>query len=626
MDGKPSFTPYPTAEPDMKHAVYLMTLIATAVFFLSPIWVAAEVPKPPGTSEPKAWPEIPACATDRDVNTAEPDPMGSVLRFYQIAGYGPVWVDTGGLLPIGQSLVSAIGDAPDAGLDPDDYLLPSLINAWRDSISCSASSRPDAPKDLLLFDAALTDGLLRYARHLSQGKVMPESLSPQWLARRRPSTRDIPAELAQALKADRLKAYIESLHPGGQPYRHLQKALLQYESISRSGGWPVIPSGPTLRPGDRGSRVDVLTRRLQTTKDLSADAPTAHQGYDAAVEAAVKRFQRRHGLKVDGLVGNRTRAELNRSVERRIVQLQLNMERCRWLPDSLGDRYLLVNIPAFALHVVEAGKRVDTMRAIVGKKRRQTPIMSGRMTYLEFNPYWNIPRKIARRDILPKAIADPGFLVRQGIRVFDGWDGQAVELDPTQLPWEDLSARSFPYRLRQDPSTVNALGQVKFIFPNRHSVYIHDTPGKALFLRQERHLSSGCVRVEAPLALAQHLLNEQGWDRDRVHDTIAQRKRKTVVLDRPVPVHLVYFTAWADAEGTVNFRQDVYGRDRTLLAALEQRATNRTLCSREVSGNPMFAAGSPFKPDPVKTADASGRVTAAIEPAGKVAGNPMAGI
>ncbi len=266
------------------------------------------------------------------------------------------------------------------------------------------------------------------------------------------------------------------------------------------------------------------------------------------------------------------------------------------------------------------------MRAIVGKKGRQTPIMSGRMTYLEFHPYWNIPRKIARRDILPKAIADPGYLVRQGIRVFDGWDGQAMELDPTHLAWEILSARSFPYRLRQDPSPVNALGQVKFIFPNRHSVYIHDTPGKALFLRQERHLSSGCVRVEAPLALAQYLLNDQGWDRDRLRDTISQGQRKTVVLDRPVPVHLVYFTAWADADGTVNFRGDIYGRDRDLLVALEQNPTNRTLCVKEVSGHPMIAAGNPFEAGPVNTADASGRVTATIEPAGKVAGNPMAGI
>jgi murein L,D-transpeptidase YcbB/YkuD len=608
----------------MKHAVYLMNLIATAVFLLSPVWVAAELPQQPFGSEPQAWPQIQACATDRDVNTAEPDP--SVARFYQIAGYGPVWVDAGGLRPHGQSLVSAITDATDAGLYPDDYLLPSWINACKNSIACSASNRPDASKDLLQIDAALTEGLLRYARHLSQGKVMPESLSPQWLARRRPSTRDVPAEVAQALKADRLEAYIESLHPKGPAYQNLRNALHRYEAISRSGGWPAISPGPTLRPGDMGPRVDALMFRLQTTADLAGDVPTVHHGYDAEVEDAVRRFQHRHGLKADGLVGNLTRTELNRPVERRIAQLQLNMERWRWLPDSLGDRYLLVNIPAFELHVVEAARRVDTMRAIVGKKRRQTPIISGRMTYLEFNPYWNIPRKIARRDILPRAIADPGYLVRQGIRIFDGWDSQAMELDPTHLAWENLSARSFPYRLRQDPSPVNALGQVKFIFPNRHSVYIHDTPGKALFLRQERHLSSGCVRVEAPLALAQHLLNDQGWGHDRLDAVIAQGKRKAVVLNRPVPVHLVYFTAWADADGTVNFRDDIYGRDRDLLVALERRTTNRTFCSREVSDIPMIASGSPLQAGPVKTTGASGRVTATIEPAGKVAGNPMAGI
>jgi murein L,D-transpeptidase YcbB/YkuD len=172
--------------------------------------------------------------------------------------------------------------------------------------------------------------------------------------------------------------------------------------------------------------------RLQKTADLAGDAPTGRLGYDTVIEAAVKRFQHRHGLTADGLVGNRTRAELNIPVERRITNLQLNMERWRWLPDSLGDRYLMVNIPAFALHVVDAARRIDTMRVIVGKTRRQTPIISGNMTYLEFNPYWNIPPKIARRDILPKVIGDPAYLVRQGIRIFDSWDSQALEVDPAQ--------------------------------------------------------------------------------------------------------------------------------------------------------------------------------------------------
>ena len=194
--------------------------------------------------------------------------------------------------------------------------------------------------------------------------------------------------------------------------------------------------------------------------------------------------------------------------------------------DVARGGHLMVNIPAFELSVMEADSRVDRMRTIVGRIKRQTPIMSGTMTYLEFNPYWNIPQKIARKDILPKVIGDPDYLTRQGIKVFDNWDDQASALDPAAIAWNNLSGRYFPYRLRQDPSEVNALGQVKFMFPNDYSIYIHDTPGKSLFGRQGRSFSSGCVRVEAPMALAQYLLNGQGWDRTRLETTIANGQRQ----------------------------------------------------------------------------------------------------
>ena len=303
------------------------------------------------------------------------------------------------------------------------------------------------------------------------------------------------------------------------------------------------------------------------------------------------------------------------------------MERWRWFPDSLGERYLMVNIPAFELSVVEGHTRIDNVRAIVGRKRRQTPIMSNRMTYLELNPYWNIPRKIARRDILPKVIRDPAYLNRQGIRVFDSWDPQALELDPTTIPWEKISAAHFPYRLRQDPSDLNALGQVKFMFPNHHSVYIHDTPGKALFDRQERSFSSGCVRVEAPLALAQYLLGEQGWNRARLEGAIARGQRQAVVLDNPIPVHLVYFTAWVDEDGRVNFREDIYERDLRLLLALRNRASDFVFYSDDAEKDRLLALYTTAKTSPISTADVSGRVNLpSIEPTGIVAGNPVTGL
>ncbi len=593
------------------------------VLNLSPITVAAEVPQQSINSELQAWLATAACRNDGHKNTAEINP---VTRFYQMVGYIPIWVDRHGLRPQGEFLFAALWKSSDDGLESDRHLPPPLREAMRDSVTFSDAIHLKNPRRFIQLDVALTEGILRYAQHLSQGRVRPETLSRQWLAWPSATTRDIPAELAEALIGNRLETYIKSLRPKGQAYRSLRKALQQYETIKRSGGWPILVPGPTLRIGDQGARVDALMRRLKITEDLSSDAPAAQLGYDTGMEAAVKRFQRRHGLAVDGLVGKRTRYELNIPVEQRISQLQLNMERWRWLPDNLGDRYLMVNIPAFALHVVDAATRVATMRAIVGKIRRQTPIMSGRMTYLEFNPYWNIPRKIARRDILPRAVVDPGYLARQGIRVFDGWDHQARELDPTSIAWRNISTRHFPYRLRQEPSTMNALGQIKFMFPNRHSVYIHDTPGKALFDRQERSLSSGCVRVETPLALAQYLLKDQGWDHDRMEAAIAQGQRETVVLGRPIAVHLVYFTAWTDADGTMNFREDIYGRDRDLLLAIAQTRSNLTFCSNDAPENPRLVVGHTLKTPLISTADVSVCVASPIKPTGKVAGHPMTGI
>jgi len=626
VSGKLTFNPYLIDGQPMKHPFCLTILLTMTAIFLSPIRVAGEVPEQRGSSELKSGLASVTRLNDIGTNTAGTNPLIPVARFYQTVGHYPVWVDAHGLRPQGESLFAAIGKSDDYGLESDHYLLPFLQEAWRNSVAFSDTIQLNDPKRCLQFDVTLTDGVLRYAQHLSQGRVTPESLSSKWLARRRTSTRDIPAELAHALCEDRLKAYIESLHPKGQAYRGLRKALQQYLQIKRSGGWPTIAPGPTLQTGDEGFRVEALKRRLNMTDDWSTNGPVDHTGYDDTVEAAVKRFQRRHGLQADGIVGRRTLAELNIPVEKRITQLQLNMERWRWFPDSLGDRYLMVNIPAFELSVVEADTRINSMRAIVGRKRRQTPILSDRMTYLELNPYWNIPRKIARKDILPKAISDPTYLARLGIRVFDSWDHQARELDPMSIPWESLSARDFPYRLRQDPSDVNALGRVKFMFPNPLSVYIHDTPGKALFDQQVRSFSSGCIRVNAPLVLAQYLLSKQGWDRARLKAAVAQGQRQAVVLDNPIPVHLVYFTAWVDVERRVNFREDIYGRDRRLLTALNSRNADLIICSNDALKNNLMAVCTPLPSQPNAAAVASGRVAAPIAPTGEMPDNPLTGL
>ena len=489
----------------------------------------------------------------------------SVARFYQEIGYQPVWMGPHGLLPAGQIALQMMANAFEAGLAPDDYRVLDLETARIDGIDYADEMPTPVVAPYTQCDIILTHKILEYATHLSQGRIMPETIDAEWLAQRRVQTRDIPAELAQAVKKNRLKECIESLHPKTEAYRGLRKALQQYASIERSGGWsPVVP-GPILAKGDRGPRVAALKQRLKLTADWSGNPSMADDTFDDMLASAVRHFQRRHGLKQDGLVGKQTLDELNIPVTERITQLELNMERWRWFPDSLGERYIIINIPAFELRVVEANTNIYRSRVIVGKKERPTPVMSDWMIYLEFNPFWNIPQEIARNDILPEVIKDPAYLNQRGIHVFDSWDGEAEEVDPATISWERLSARFFPFRLQQEPTDSNALGKIKFMFPNPHSIYIHDTPGKALFNRQVRTFSSGCVRVEKPMILARYLL---GWSRTRLEAVIAQEQPKTVILDAPIPVHLVYFTAWVDEDETVHFRKDIYGRDERVLFAL----------------------------------------------------------
>ena len=413
-----------------------------------------------------------------------------ILRFYQQVGYRLVWIDSRGLSSYGNMLIRTLEYTSQDGFIMKETL-PTVSQPLVGNVSVQTSDDPYEREAYIRWDVWLTAKALEYSHQVWKGRVDPERLTKNWLATRRPMDRDIPTELAKAVSGNQLSPFFMSLHPKREEYVALREALQRYKAIKQNGSWQPIEAGTTLRMGDRGPRVKMLKQRLEKTGDLIDAAASDDDIFDAKVEDAVKKFQHRHGLKTDGFVGKRTLSALNLSVEKRITCLKLNMERWRWFPDNFGERYILVNIPAFELHVVDGNKRIDTLRVIVGKRYRKTPIMSEQMTYLEFNPYWNIPRKIARKDILPQVRKDPLYLTRKGIRVFDGWDQHANELAPSNIPWESFAQNHFPYRLRQDPSSVNALGQIKFMFPNPHSIYIHDTPSKTLFNHHERAFSSG---------------------------------------------------------------------------------------------------------------------------------------
>lgn len=343
---------------------------------------------------------------------------------------------------------------------------------------------------------------------------------------------------------------------------NFEAALARYRAITATGGWPLVSPGAKLKLGDQGERVAFLRHRLARSSDLEP-ASVGGDLFDSLLDVAVRRFQLRHGLQMDGVVGANTMAALNIPAAARTRQLELNRERWQLLLGDLGKRDIVVNIPAYALAVLEEGRSVLDMRVIVGKPDRRTPVFSGEIRTLVLNPYWTVPHLIAVKDILPHVRKEPGYLRRLGIRVLQGWDAGAQEIDSMGIDWRHVPVGHFPYRLRQDPGPHNALGQVKFVFLNPYGVFMHDTPSRNLFNLDRRSLSSGCIRIEKPLELATYLLHGTKLGSiESLKVALASAHAKAVELPAPVPIHLIYLTAWGDETGTVNFRPDIYDQDR----------------------------------------------------------------
>jgi len=374
---------------------------------------------------------------------------------------------------------------------------------------------------------------------------------------------------------DKMEGFVDALQPHHSGYLRLKQALLKYEKIKKSGGWHKVPAGEKLRKGDYGMRIGALRSRLIISDDLTDSTCTNHDYFDEVLEDGIRRFQARHGLKVDGIVGPKTRFALNVPVEDRIRQIRLNMERWRWLPQDLGNCHLTVNTADFKLIVVENEQTIKSIRTIVGKIKRPTPVFSQKITYLELNPYWNIPHSIALNDILPRIKKDPGYIADNNIRVFENWEEDARELNPESIDWDAITKKNFVYKLRQDPANSNALGRIKFIFPNEFSIYLHDTPTRNLFNKTRRTFSSGCIRIEKPVELAAYLLqNNSKWSLEKLVAAVNRKKNKIILLSDPIKIYILYWTAWVDKDGIINFRDDIYGRDRRLNIVLNQKVTS----------------------------------------------------
>ena len=481
----------------------------------------------------------------------------AALKAYYVEGDGKLLWPTPTRM---RDFVEALKRAEQDGLNPSDY--PSEHLGRLAGIAGFGDRRSVAQVELY-FSAIL----LRFSSDLKVGRFLPTKIDPKLYWQKK--TIDPIRALTLFAETSDTRSFISRWQPGIADYATLKGLLAAYRQIETTGGWPVVPHVDAIKPGEQNPAVAAIHARLERTDDeLQGRRNAASLTYDDLLIRAVKRFQRQHGLEPDGVVGKRTIFAMNIPVSDRIRQIVLTMERWRWMPEDLGQSHIRVNIAGYELRHVRDGRVQQRMRVVVGKPYHQTPIFSDEIEYLEFNPYWNVPHSIAVNEELPKLKANPAARAARDFEAVVG--GRGVSL--TSIDWSRMSRSNFPVRLRQKPGPHNALGRVKFMFPNRFNVYLHDTPSRSLFTRAQRAFSHGCIRLARPIDLAEKLLaNTPAWSRERIDRVLESGKRTVVRLPANLPVHLTYATVWVDGDGEVQFRPDIYQRDTRLDEALSGR-------------------------------------------------------
>lgn len=480
--------------------------------------------------------------------------LTEIKKFYAANNYQPIWTNLSGAMPKARALVAALQAATRHGLLPSDY----------DKAQLSRRLGALGMVEIAALEIDLSHSFIEMAQDLATGRIDPErAIRRTYLDPKAPLITEL---LSHAAATTDIAAYLNSMAPRIKQYQRLIDAMANYRRLAAQMNLQPVPSTGSLRRGDQSARVAGLRRRLTMFGDLAPlpVVPDEESQFDETTEAAVKRFQRRHGLLADGIAGRKTLAELNASFRRRALQIEINLERWRWLRQDLGSHYVMTNIADQRLTLVKDNKAVFASKLVVGKTYHATPVFTDRMTYLVLNPYWNVPRSIAVSELLPKLKRDPRSVGRRGIRAISG----RQVIHPAKVNWSRYNASHFPLRLRQNPGPNNALGRIKFMFPNQYNIYIHDTPAKHLFSRNRRAFSHGCMRVQDPAAFAAALLDGEGWTRETIDARLATDERHVIRLERQLPVYITYMTAWVDERGVLQFRPDIYGRDRRLAKAL----------------------------------------------------------
>jgi L,D-transpeptidase YcbB len=500
-----------------------------------------------------------------------------IQAVYRKRKFAPLWTGLDRPNERGMELIAALGNAETQGLRAADYELPALRDALARAFDRKLD-RDSIPAALSRLDLRLTTTFLNYGTHLFSGRLDPAAVDSGWFITERRTGVD--TLLLLGLMKDSFQEMVASLYPRREEYGRLVKALAEYRAIESRGGWDSIPvpRRVKLEPDAVDTLIPLIRRRLLITGELKNPATADPYRYDSVLAGAVATFQDHHGLEPDKVIGLSTLVAMNVPVDMRIGQIELNMERYRWLPDDLGSRHILVNVPDYHLHAFDGGREVFQMRVVVGKDyENPTPVFADSMSYIVFRPYWNVPPRIVKEEIIPATRKDPEYITKHNYEILRGRE----LVDPASIDWPEVDTARFNFHIRQKPGPLNSLGLVKFMFPNQFDVYLHDTPARSLFRRAGRAASHGCIRVERPEQLAQFALSRNTeWDLRKIREAMRQEEPQQVGLRQKVPVYIVYFTSFV-RDGIVRFRSDLYGTDERAIARL--RAGRDEAAGRRIS-------------------------------------------
>ncbi|MGB7243142.1 MAG: L,D-transpeptidase family protein [Sulfitobacter sp.] len=518
------------------------TYFAAGVFALfSLVWTGVSTPV---QAQVTAFKQAVAEAASRDEDIA---------AFYRGNGYDPIWTGSGKDKQRRAALLNTVSKAADHGLPASRY----DVDALRAQMSAAKT-----PRDLGLLEVEMSRMFLQYARDVQTGILVPKSINSSMV-------RDVPYRDRTSYLVNFSKSspsgFFKSLPPATIEYNALMKARLDLERLQARGGWGRTVPAKSLKPGSSGDAVVALRDRLIAMGYLKR---SASKTYDPKMQAAVQRFQTTHGMDADGVAGASTVVEINKSVQSRLQSIIVAMERERWLNQDRGRRHVLVNLADFTAKIVDDGKVTFTSKSVIGANRagRHTPEFSDVMEHMVINPSWYVPRSIVTKEYLPQLQRNPNAVGHIEIT-----DSRGRKVNRGAVNFAQYSARTFPFAMRQPPSSRNALGLVKFMFPNKYNIYLHDTPAKNLFGREVRAFSHGCIRLADPFGFAYALLAKQTSDpKGLFHSQLSTGRETKQVLDAPVPVHIIYRTAITSPKGEMEYRRDIYGRDAQIWNALSQ--------------------------------------------------------